>query len=190
MNILDINDNNSLQNAALVLKKGGVLIFPTDTVYGIGCLMIDEAIEKLYKIKNRAKDKPTALLMNRNIFDGKRVEELVLALDKDADFMAGRLTIVDKIENYAIDFPESIISADKKIGIRLPHHEWLEKLINEVGPIVAASANREGDPAPTQFSEIDLELIKKSDLTIKTEEQLGQKASTVYDIEKKSIIRA
>lgn len=186
--IIDIKNRNSLQNAAEVLKTGGVLIFPTDTVYGIGCLMIDEAIEKLYQIKNRPATQPTAVLMSRNIFDGKRVKELVLD-EYDEDFMTGKMTIIDSVSNYAIDFPKMILSDSNKIGIRLPQYAWLTKLIDEVGPIVTSSANKKGEPAPANFQEIS-ELIKKeADLIIESHDLISGHSSKIYNLESGKIIR-
>jgi len=185
--IQDINTKDSLQNAANVLKSGGILIFPTDTVYGIGCLMIEKSIKKLYKIKNRPLTQPTAVLMNRNIFDSKRIEELVLE-KYDEEFMSGKMTIIDSVQNYAIDFPK-ILTKDQTIGIRLPQDPWLEQLIDLTGPIVASSANIKGDLAPSKFSEINEELINKVDLAIKTDSNLDGKASMVYDIASNKVLR-
>lgn len=188
MQIIDVENSQSIQNAANVLKNGGVLIFPTDTVYGIGCLMTDFAIPKLYKIKNRPATQPTAVLMSRNVFDSKRIQELVL--DKfDEEFMTGKVTVIDSISNYAIDFPKMIISADQKIGIRLPKYEWLEELIDVVGPIVASSANKRGEMPPAKFAEISTQLIKETDLIIKTDDDLPGIPSVVYDIEQDLAIR-
>ena len=186
--IVDIKNQNSLQDATKVLNSGGVLIMPTDTVYGVGCLMIEEAILKLYQIKNRPANQPTAILMSRNIFDSKRMSELVLPLDIDTEFMAGKVTIIDSIDNYAIKFPE-IITQNKTIGIRLPQYPWLEKLIDEVGPIVATSANKKGDETPTKFSEISDQIIKEVNLTIKTDEVLGDKSSAIYKIQTQEFLR-
>jgi len=181
MNIIDINNKDSLQNATLVLKKGGILIFPTDTVYGIGCLMIDHAIEKLYQIKNRPKTQPTAVLMNRNIFDGKRTSALEFDYDLENNFYAGVLTIIDQTDKYAIKFPE-MITENQTIGVRLPHHVWLEDLIDQVGPIVATSANKKGEPAPTNFSELNKELLNEADLVIETNEALSGQPSAIINL--------
>lgn len=178
MNIININDKNSLSQAANILHNGGILIFPTDTVYGIGCLMIDKAINKLYKIKNRPKNQPTAVLMTRNIFDNKRKSELVI--EQDEEFLSGKLTIIDEIKDYEIDFPKIIIK-DGKIGIRLPQYKWLEDLIEKVGPIVASSANFRGEKAPSNYNELNQNLTKQADLTIKTNVNLGNNPSRIYN---------
>lgn len=66
MKIIDIKNKGSVQNAAEVLRKGGILIFPTDTVYGVGCLNNEKAIKKLYRMKNRPLNQPTALLISKD----------------------------------------------------------------------------------------------------------------------------
>jgi L-threonylcarbamoyladenylate synthase len=188
MKTIDINDKNSFQNAVQALKKGGILIFPTDTVYGVGCLMKESAIKKLYKIKNRPAAQPTAVLMSRNFFDAKRTKEINLDFDLENKFLFGQLTLVDSIRHYVIDFP-AMITADEKIGVRLPNYPWLEKLIDEVGPIVASSANKKGERIPTNFAEISPELINEADLTIQTNDELCGTPSTVYDLEHDKTIR-
>lgn len=182
MKIIDIKHKDSLQNAATVLRSGGILIFPTDTVYGIGCLLKEESIKKLYEIKNRPLNQPTAVLMNRNIFDGKRTNELILDYKQEEDFYNGKLTIIDGNENYAIKFPEIILSKEGNIGVRIPKFTFLEELISLTGPIVASSANFKGEIIPESFNEIDIKLMNKADLVIKTDELIGNSASRVYNI--------
>lgn len=189
MNIFDITTKDSLQNAAQVLKRGGVLIFPTDTVYGIGCVLNKTAIRKLYKIKNRPSLQPTAVLMSRNVFDGKRNSELVLEPKLDTLFYSGQLTIIDESENYAIDFPKMIVDEDGTIGLRLPQYKWLEKLIDEVGPIVATSANKKGEKAPANFADISEQIIKEADLVIKSDEKISGKPSSIYNLSNQKKIR-
>lgn len=188
MKIIDIKKNNSIDLAVAVLRQGGVLIFPTDTVYGIGCLLEEKAIKKLYKIKNRPEDQPTAVLMSRNIYDAKRTKVLEFDYDLENNFYAGVLTIVDSVDNYAIKFPE-MITENGTIGVRLPRYKWLEKLIDIVGPIVASSANKKGESVPKNFREISSQLIKESNLTIQTDEKLLGQPSQIYDLEKDLVIR-
>lgn len=178
MRIIDITELNSIEIASKILKAQGVVIFPTDTVYGIGCLLEDNAIKKLYKIKNRPQTQPTAVLMSRNIFDAKRTKVLEFDYDLENNFYAGVLTIIDDVDNYAIKFPE-MITENNTIGVRLPHHIWLEELIDKVGPIVATSANKKGEPAPTNFQEIS-EIKEEVDLVIKSSEKISGTPSEIY----------
>jgi len=182
MAILDIKDNKSLINAAKVLKSNGILVFPTDTVYGIGCTLSSKAILKLYNIKKRSIGKPTAILITPKIYNGKDLEKVLKQYPK------GKITVVTDVKNLDFDVPP-ILLKDNKVGIRFPNYPWLEELIDLAGPIAATSANFEDEPVPKTYDEIDTDLINKSNLTIRTDEKLSGKPSTVVDIEKDEIIR-
>lgn len=181
MKIIDIKSKDSIQNAAEVLKTGGVLITPTDTVYGIGCILNKTAVRKLYKIKNRPATQPTAVLMTKKIFGN-------IKINIPKEFWSGEMTVIMPSKLFKFDFPKMILG-DEKIGVRLPKHKWLEKLIDTVGPIVASSANKKGDRPPTKFTEISPELIKQSDLTIQANETLSGIPSQIYDLTTNKIIR-
>lgn len=181
MGIIDIDDKISLKSSAEILKSGGVLIMPTDTVYGIGSILEDAAIKKLYKIKNRPSTQPTAVLMTR-----KQIGDIGKNLPPE--FWAGQMTVILPVDKFKFDFPKMILGNDK-IGIRLPQYPWLEKLIDAVGPIVTSSANKKGDKSPRNFMEISSELIRQADLTIQTNEVLSGKPSTAYDPENNLTIR-
>ena len=181
MNIIDIKDKSSLQIVASVLLDGGILVFPTDTVYGIGCILDETAILKLYQIKNRPINQPTAVLMNKDVIP----ESLQKEFEK---YPAGSVTIIADAKKYHINFPK-ILLKDNKIGVRLPDDVWIQKLINIVGPIVASSANLAGESTPKKFSDLSSKLLKQIDLAIKSDILNLQTPSTIYDIEEDIIIR-
>jgi len=192
MNIIDINQQDSANKACKVLKDNGVIVFPTDTVYGIGCLMNNKTIKKLYKIKNRPLSQPTAILITNELYHCKR-SPLGMRVNSAIDniikqYPKGQVTVIVNINNFNIIFP-NILVKDKKIGIRIPDNKWLEKLIDKVGPIVASSANKKGERTPTKFLEIDTDILSQADLVIKTSEKLSGKASIVYDLENDTILR-
>lgn len=181
MKIIDQKDIKSIQNAAEVLKSGGILVFPTDTVYGIGSILNQEAIQKLYHIKNRPLTQPTAILMNKS--------DIPKSLQKEYEkYPAGQATIIANANKYSINFPK-ILLKHNKIGARIPKDLWLEKLINKVGPIVASSANLAGESTPRKFSDISSQLLKKVDLAVESDIVSLQTPSMIYDIEADLIIR-
>jgi len=184
--VVNIKNRNSLKDATQVLKKGGILIFPTDTVYGIGCALHKTAVRKLYKIKNRSVHQPTAVLMTKNQVPINKNSALIKLIPKS--FWTGKVTVIFNAKLFNYQFPK-IILGDEKIGIRLPKYSWLEKLIDEVGPIVATSANKKGERPPKNFTEISPQLIREADLTIKSDENLSGVPSSVYDLEHDLIIR-
>lgn len=181
MNITDINDKDSIKKAADIISKGGILIFPTDTVYGIGCGLDDQAILKLYKIKNRPMDKPTAVLLSEKDIP----ENIKIEFGK---YSKGQVTIISDKKNYNIQFPDILIK-ENKIGVRVPDDKWLQKVIEFVGPIVASSANLAGYDTPKNYSDISEEIKERSDLIIKSDTITSNKASVVYDLETQTIIR-
>lgn len=186
MKITDIKDRNSLQNAAEVLKRkrGGILVFPTDTVYGIGCILNEKTIKRLYKIKNRPLSQPTAVLISNKLYHSTcssinmRIKE----------FLSGEVTLILEKNKIDFEFPKILIK-DDKVGIRIPNHKWLEELIDKVGPIVASSANIKGEPAPRSFDEISKQIIEEANLVIRIKGRLSGVSSTVYDTEEDKIIR-
>ena len=185
MNLIDIKAKKSLEDTTKVAKSGGVFVFPTDTVYGIGCVLEESAIKKLYEIKNRPAGQPTAVLMTENTFDDASLFEGQLP----NEFWDGKMTIIFKVDEFNISFPE-MITENGTIGVRLPRFLWLENLIDQVGPIVATSANKKGEETPTEFVQISDKILEEADLVIKTDEKLSQKASTIFDLAKNQILRS
>jgi len=183
MKVIDINGKNSLQCAASVFEEGGILVFPTDTVYGIGCLINQKTIKRLYQIKQRPLSQPTAILMSRKVF-GKTFQGKI----NNQKFFEGKLTLLLSRDLFKTQLPKILIK-NGKVGIRLPQYPWLEKIIDKVGPIVASSANKKGERPPTKFEAIDHSIIKQLDLAVIADQKISGKPSRVYDIELGKYIR-
>ena len=163
--------------AVKVFKNGGIVIFPTDTVFGIGCRVGEpNAIRKLYKIKKREGKKPSLIL-------AASLKQVVMYVDLTAEakilaknFWPGPLTMVLKAKN---NLPDSILGEDKTVGIRIPNLPYLIDTIEQVGePILAPSANFSGEAPPTRLSEIDKNLAKLVDYVLKFDCG-GSKPSTI-----------
>lgn len=116
MKVININSKNSLQSAASVFEEGGILVFPTDTVYGIGCRLNQKAIKRLYQIKQRPLSQPTAILMSRKVF-GKTFQGKI----NNQAFREGKLTLLLSRKLFDIRFPKVLIK-NGKVGIRLPQY--------------------------------------------------------------------
>ncbi len=158
-----------LNKAIKVLKNGGVIIFPTDTVYGIGCKWDNlSAIARIKNIKSSTQDFP--MLVN-TIGQANSIAHITPeALQLINKYWPGGLTILVK----------SKIN-DKKIGIRMPASEDVKYIIETLGsPIVGTSANFHGHKAPTKFENINPLFRKLADYVIKGECKEG-KESTVID---------
>ncbi|MEX2028227.1 MAG: L-threonylcarbamoyladenylate synthase [Candidatus Curtissbacteria bacterium] len=173
------NEGSKLQEikkAAQVLKKGGVVIFPTDTVYGIGCLYDDkDAIRRIYRIKKRPPGQPFPYLVS-NI---KQVEKLAVVTSLSRKLMdqywPGGLTIILPSRH-----PE-LVSGSKKIGFRMPDNQQVLSLIDRVGvPIIGTSANFHGQPSTASSTELDPKLRQQADFVIEGKSKMGTE-STVID---------
>ncbi len=184
-NILKCNENsddNSLKKISQSIKKSKVVVFPTETVYGIGTNGLDEkAIEKLYKIKHRPKEKPISLLVSdinmiKNI--AKDINELEYKLIKK--FMPGPLTIILRKKE---SIPDILTANSEFVGVRIPDNEIARKLIEYSGvPIATTSANISGKKANIELNKIMEEFKDKVDCYIDGGISKIGKASTVVKV--------
>ena len=169
-------------------KKGDIVIFPTDTLYGIGCVLSNEkSIEKLYALRKTPLSKPTPILtasLDQASLYGK-FDRTAASIAKT--FWPGALTIVVKARKTV---PEIIQGETGTIGIRVPKFTWLGNLIQSVGePIVASSANLHGRSTPISFAQIDRKLLSLVDYAIDLANlddflPMLKKPSTVVDLTK------
>lgn len=170
-----------LHEAIKKLNSGGIVIFPTDTVWGIGC-RIDRprSIERLYKIRQRPEMQAAPVLVSSI----EQAKEYYLDLPKEVEellkkYWPGGLTVVHKAKTEKI--PSLVRAGQNTIGLRMPNQKDLLYLINKVGvPILGPSANFHGERTPTSFSELNQELIKLVDFVLPGECGSNQ-ASTVID---------
>lgn len=148
-----------------ILKKGGVLLYPADTVWGIGCDATQpEAIEKVIEIKGRNNQKPFILLVS-DISDIKKVARTIHPRVETLLSLHTRpLTII---------YPEArkefshVANANGSIGIRVVNRGFCHDLIKQFGsPIISTSANFSGSPTPLRFGSIDSDIIQKVDFTV------------------------
>jgi len=172
-----------IEKAVSVLKKGGIIIYPTDTVWGIGCdATKNKAVQEIFKLKKRLSQKSMIVL----ICEPENIETIVEKVPEIAyDLMESwnkPLTIVyDNAKNLA----KSLISDDKTIGIRVSQSDFNKSLIKALGhPIVSTSANFSGQTTPISFDQIDKRLLKMVDYVVDLERDFNVevKPSTVIRI--------
>jgi L-threonylcarbamoyladenylate synthase len=137
------------------LGKEEVIVFPTDTVPGIGCFLSTECVEKLRRLTKRPKNKPFAILLS----DEKDIEKWVLLIPpcyhKLSGFLPGPLTLIFKGKNT---LPQGVLSKNGTVGIRIPNCESVRDLIRDAGmPLIATSANPSGKGIPHEIDEVKLE---------------------------------
>lgn len=154
-----------VQNAVAILKKGGIILYPTDTVWGIGCDATNpEAIDKIYKLKQRTESKSMLVLVDSFNRIGKYVREVPMLANDLAELAESPLTI---IYPNAINLPDNLIAEDGSIGIRVCRHAFCQQLIHRLGrPVVSTSANISGTSSPKKLSEVSEKISKLVDFTV------------------------
>ena len=175
---------DKLKEPAQIIKNGGIVIFPTETVYGIGTNGLDEnAIKKLYEVKQRPLNKPISLLVNNiEMVDkiAKNITEVEYKLMER--FFPGPLTII--LEKRDI-VPDILTSNTNTVGIRMPSGEIAKKLIGFAGvPIATSSSNISGKPSGINIADIKKDLEGKVDCFIDNgESELGIPSTVIRIID-------
>jgi L-threonylcarbamoyladenylate synthase len=146
-------------------KKGELIIFPTDTVYGVGCIISNEkAIKRLHELKNDPPDKPTLILAADKTQAFKYGVFNKAARKLTQNFWPGPLTIVVEAKE---NVPKIIRGGDGTIAIRVPNQPPILNIIKQIGePILAPSANFHYELPPASFTEIDKRLISLVDYAV------------------------
>lgn len=162
------------------LQAGGTILYPTDTVWGLGCDATDAgAVEKIYKIKRRVESKSMIILLDSLANLHHYVEKVP---DITADLLSSIYNPVTVIYSGARNLAANVIAGDGTIGIRIVKDNFCRELITRFGkPIVSTSANISGGPTPSLFSQIPDEIRKETDYTVQhRQNSLGSsKPSTI-----------
>lgn len=177
---------NEVEKAIEVLNKGGIIIYPTDTAFGIGCRIDREnSIKRLFNIRKRPTNQATPVLISSL----EMVREYISKIPNDVQnlmekYWPGALTITLPCKTEKV--PELVRGGGSTIGIRIPNHEVTLELIKGVGvPILGPSANFHGEQTPYDFKDLNPGLTKMVDYIIPGETKLKE-ASTVIDCSQKS----
>ena len=176
---LKLSPKEALEESISTLNQGGIIVFPTDTVYGLAAKYDhQEAIQKIYQVKDRDQTKALAVLIS-NI---DQVGQVSTGLTNNAEILAkkfwpGGLTIVVE-KRGDITTP---LSVDNSIGIRIPDDFFVRELSKKVGPLATTSANRSGFPSTINVMEVMDQLGNLVDLIIDGGECTGKIPSTVVD---------
>lgn len=171
-------------NKALeVLKNGGVILYPTDTVWGLGCDATNElAVAKVNEIKGRSADKSLIILLDNENKLQSYVNEIPEVAYELIEYAEHPMTIVF---SNAKNLAKNVINLDGTIGIRVVKHEFCEQLLQRFRkPIVSTSANLSGDPTPKFFDEISEEIKDAVDYIVDFEQEnrTAKKPSTIIKL--------
>ena len=178
-----------LKNALKVLKAGGVILYPTDTVWGIGCDATDEAaVKRIFEIKQREDSKSMLILTDNEA----KIERLVEKVPDVAwDLIQLSETPLTIIYSRAKNLAPNLIAQDGSVGIRVTKEEFSKKLCERFRlPVVSTSANKSGEPTPQIFDEISDEIKCAVDYIVsyRQKEQNKAKPSSIIKLEENGVI--
>lgn len=159
--------------------KGKVICFPTDTVYGVGCLVNDsESIERIYELKERDYSKPLAILTGS--LDINKYVKNVSSKAKELmeQYWPGALTLIFKKTDL---IPDSVTSNLNTVGLRMPNSQIALKILKHFGLMATTSINISGMPPLNDFDEIVKNFSDKIDYIVSDREVLSTVSSTVVD---------
>jgi L-threonylcarbamoyladenylate synthase len=165
-----------IKEALNTLRHGGIILYPTDTIWGLGCDPTNEiAVNRIFKIKSRGENKSLIILVDGLNMIERYVEDIPEIVYELADVSDSPLTIVyPKGKNLA----EGVCSEDGSVAIRICHDDFCSELISRFRkPIVSTSANLSGSPSPENFGEIEKSLIEKVDYVVKYHQEDRSKSS-------------
>jgi L-threonylcarbamoyladenylate synthase len=173
---------NQVEKAIKVLQVGGIIIYPTDTAFAIGCSIDDEkAIERLFRVRKRPQTQAVSVLVDTvtmaqdylQPIPGEVVDKLI------ESYWPGALTIV--LPCLVDKTPELVRGGTNTLGVRIPNHPIARAIIQGFGsPVLGPSANFHGEPTPYNFTDLDPKLVKLVDFVVGGECTIKQ-PSTVID---------
>ena len=170
-----------IKNAVKVLNSGGLILYPTDTVWGIGCDATNpEAVRKIFKIKKRKSENALICLVS-NI---NMLKNYITKIPKGYELLISDPTPTTIIFNNPIGIAHNLIAKDNSLGIRIPNHEFCYKLISEFSkPIVSTSANISQKKTPLLYSEIASTILEGVDHVVNLQkEKLSNLPSRIFKI--------
>ena len=166
--------SGDIKNCLTVLKNGGIIIYPTDTIWGLGCDATNaSAVQRIFNIKGREEGKSLLVLVNGIGMLERYVHEIPGTAGELLSVSDSPLTIVYPAGR---NLAEGVCAADGSAGIRICNEEFCNELITRFRkPIVSTSANFSGKKAPSFFGDIDKELIEKADYVVQYRQKDHQK---------------
>lgn len=181
--------NQEVHKAFEIIKEGGIILYPTDTVWGIGCDATNpEAVAKIYQLKQREETKSMIVLMNG--------EKMIYNVFKEVPEVAWQIIdLSEKPTTIILDQPRNVatnlIASDNTLGIRLVKEPFCFKLMEKMKkPLVSTSANISGQPTPIAFKDISQEIIKGVDYVVNLhQDKIAGKPSTIIKLTNDSQVK-
>lgn len=182
--------DGEINNAIRILREGGVILYPTDTIWGLGCdATNDEAVKKIFRIKSRADSKSLIILVDSDNMLGRYIKEVPEIAYELIDVSDKPITIIyPGAKNLAASIP----AEDGTVGIRICNDEFCNELIRRFRkPIVSTSANISGEPSPSSYKEIRGTIIQAVDYVVdyKREDRQKNLPSPIIKVELNGTIK-
>ena len=172
-----------IQNSLKTLQQKEILVYPTDTVWGIGCDATSEtAIKKVFSIKQRSESKSLIILVN----DIEMLQQYIPPISKEILLLLSKtINPTTIIYNNPIGLAKNAVAIDNTVAIRIVQNDFCKQLIKKFGkPIVSTSANSSGNPTPKSFKEIEQAILDSADYVVDLHrEELNEKSSTILKVD-------
>ena len=170
--------NDMIFSTVSALESGGIILYPTDTIWGIGCdATKGDAVEKIYSIKHRDHSKSMLILCANLAMVERyvgRVEGAAKSLMLDSERPT---TVILPVEGEGL--ADNLIASDGTIGVRVPRMDFCQRLLQSFGkPIVSTSANFSGSTSPASFADIDSALAAAVDFVVPQKYELSEQTSS------------
>ena len=181
---------DQINSATEILKQGGLILYPTDTIWGIGCdATNEEAVKQIYKLKKRSDSKSLIVLVDNDVRLQRTVEEVPEVAWDIMDYSNKPVTIIyDNPKGIA----KSAVNNDDSLGIRVVKDTFCKKLISKLNkPIISTSANISGEKQANCFAEISQEIKNSVDhiVNLRQDENEPKQSSTIIKLDPSGLIK-
>ncbi|KYH27076.1 threonylcarbamoyl-AMP synthase [Halalkalicoccus paucihalophilus] len=175
-----------LNRAVRSIRTGDLVVYPTETVYGLGADALDpDAVERVYEAKGRARSKPLSMAVPDVETAARHTKLTECERGFMREFLPGPVTVVVEAGS---EVPEELTAGRERVGIRIPDHDLALSLLREVSPITATSANVSGNPSVRRTADLD-PAIHEAVAGVLDGGETGGTESTVVDVERGGIHR-
>lgn len=184
------DDEEDLKEAVRIMKEGGIILYPTDTVWGIGCdARNEDAVRKIYRLKQREDSKSMLVLVGSEGMLQRTVKEVPEIAWQLLDVAVNPMTI---IYDHPVGVAENLKAEDDSLGIRITSEKFSRLLCERMkGPVVSTSANISGKPTPRTFAEISSEIKDGVDYVCayRRKDKATSQPSNIIKITKGNIVK-
>ena len=174
-----------LTDAVAAIRRGDTVVYPTETVYGLGADALDpEAIGRVFEAKARSRDKPLSMAVPEYAAATEHTRPSERERQFCERFLPGPVTVLLERTDRV---PDALVAGRDRVGIRVPDHDIARDLTRRTGPITATSANRSGRPSARRPADIDPEIRERA--TVIDGGETAGTESTVVDVSANRIVR-